>query len=225
MQMIKIRTFLIFTFLLISCLALAQREVTTEEGEIIVLDEDGTWRSIDDRAGEPGDKKTIDGCDYRMLERDQFTEEDWIIMTAQPLVEYTRESKEDDVKWLPFTRIETYNLFTGGNVGAYFKFILQSAAVDEQLEGISKGNELKIFTPGNPPVTLEFEENAITRENYDEETTEYVTYVDFSDVQAQVLNQNPVEKIGVEWNGKYLEYPVSNPDLFQEQLNCIKARL
>jgi len=120
---------------------------------------------------------------------------------------------------------ETYCLFTGGNVGAYFKFILQSTSVDEQLNGIAEGNQLKLFTPGNPPVTLEVQQDAIAREDFDKETTVYVTYVDFSDVQAQVLNQNQVEKVGVQWNGKYLEYPVSNPDLFRNQLNCIKAQL
>lgn len=222
----KIKTLLIFTFIGFSLTAAhAQREVETEEGEIIILDEDGTWRSLDDRSGEPGDPRKVEGCEYRMLERDQFTEEEWVIMAAQPLVQFTRESKEEQVKWLPFLRTETYCLFTGGNVGAYFKFVLQSISIDEQLEGIAEGNQLKLFTPGNPPVTVEVEQDAIARENFEKETTEYVTYVDFSDVQAQVLNQNPVEKIGVQWNGKYLEYPVSNADLFIEQLNCIKAKL
>lgn len=202
----------------------AQREATTEDGEIIVLEENGTWRSLDDRAGEPGDT-TIAGCDYRMLERDQFTEEDWIIMSAKPIVKYTRQSKEDEVKWLPFLQAETYCLYTGGNVGAYFKFILQSANVNEKLEGIDEGNSLKIFTPGNPPVEAAFRHTAIARENNDDETTTYVSHVQFSDVQAKVLSQNPVEKIGVQWNGKYLEYPVTNNQLFQKQLQCISARL
>ncbi len=202
----------------------AQREATTDDGEIIILEEDGTWRSINDRANEPGDK-TIAGCDYRMLERDQFTEEDWMIMAAQPIVKYTRESKEDEVKWLPFLSAETYCLYTGGNLGAYFKFVLKSAEIDEKLEGIDEGNSLKIFTPGNPPVAVEFKHTAIAREDNDKETTTYVSHVALSDVQAKVLSQNPVEKIGVQWNGKYLDYPVTNEQLFQKQLQCISARL
>lgn len=221
----KLNIVLIITLFLAITAAQAQREAETEDGEIIILDDDGTWRSIDDRAGEPGEAKPIEGCEYRMVERDQFTEEDWIIMAAQPLVQYTRESKKSKVKWQSFLRTETYCLFTGGNVGAYFKFILQSPSADEQLEGIAEGNHLKLFTPGNPPVTLAFQQDAIAREDFEKETTVYVTYVEFSDEQAQVLNQNKVEKMGVQWNGKYLEYPVSNPDLFRNQLNCIKAQL
>ncbi|MGK7395226.1 MAG: hypothetical protein ACNS62_11680 [Candidatus Cyclobacteriaceae bacterium M3_2C_046] len=200
--------------------ALAQKHVITEEGEVIELNPDGTWINLDDRADRPREQKTP-GCDFRVNERDQFAEEQWLIMQSKPLVSHTRSAVEDRVKWEEFAQANINCAYISGNYAAFITWKIQTRAPEEVLGGLSRGNEFKIFLKDSQDVEVEFLDNSLSKEYDEKNYTKFSNHVAFSDEQVKAIIDHPVEKIGVEWDQEYVEYPVENANILIDQFRCV----
>ena len=77
------------------------------------------------------------------------------------------------------------------------------------------------FTDGST-LTLVFSNSDSGDTNYDYDYTTYSAYLILSDEQIQDLSTKEIDKVRMYWSKGYESYPVKNPNLFIEQINCIK---
>lgn len=212
----------IFTFLYYEN-SKAQEVVTTRDGEKIILQEDGTWKTMDEDKEISSNNEST--CNFNVLEKDHFVEEQWIVMQSASFLSVTKDQHQDIAKWDQFTKADLYCLYIGGNFGAYFRFEIASDSAQELLGGLSGDNKLKIFTENNPPIVAAFEDQGVKEEKDFQDVTLYKNNVRLSNDQVEVLLKSPVQKIGIEWDKKYLEYPLNDQYIFRDQLTCIIQKI
>ena len=210
----KSTTFLVFGIL---TFAFAQnKEATTNTGKKVILKTDSTWVYKKIETQDPSRD-----CSYRTNEVDEFTGTKKIVLNEQDFINYTSEELKKYYKKKEYVKCQVYVAKVEETKVAYFYWTLQTKEAYKFFGSIARDSKIMVKFQDGETIELNFSKSDVGDTKYDYGYTTYSSYVILDKESIKVLKTKPIEKLRMYWSKGYEDYPVSDQNLFINQLPCI----
>jgi len=199
----------------------AQRVIRTDEGDKYLLYDNGNYKKIVDGDPHVAEQARSD-CDFEINRIDPFTNEEWVVMSYDSLVSFTPDSLSEQYSYDNYITILSHLAYITDNEGLFLSLIVQDTTVAMSLDN---ENMISFIFAEGAPIEVEIDSDIERKVNFDKEFTRISVRLDLTDQQSEIIANHDLQKIGIQWEGNYQEYPTSNPDLFREQAYCVNMAL
>ncbi len=195
----------------------AQKLATTEDGNIVILFDNGTWKYA------PTDQienSRNHGCTYQLIQPKSDTLQQIAILQKEPLVSHSYEAMKNTDRFKDFVHCDLAIGEVNGRKIAYFDYTLQTIYGLYNHGIIQEGRKLLLKLKDNSTVELTLDQTDKGEVDRDNNETRYHTYAYISPRLEKVLKKNEVDKILMPWSKGNEVYNVIYPRIFIDQLYC-----
>ncbi len=213
--------FILFFSISLSCFG--QQVLINDEGDKFIIHENGTWKKIVDDGPQVA-KVSRSGCQYKMNQTDQFTEEEHIIMEFDTLVSFTPDSLASQQRHRAYFTGMAHLAFVSSDKGLFLNWNVHSTEAN-LMGGLSEGNLVTLEFQNTEPVKLEVAKEATVKLKADKGYTRFSTFVRLNDLQAELVADHPLKSIRINWDNQEISFPVENPGLLMDQVDCIELAM
>ena len=217
----KIITTLILLFAMVIITIGQNQEATTTNGKKVILKPDGTWEYLETEMKSIITSSPVRDCSYKTNEVDEFTGKRKVILNEQDFINYTPEDLKKYYKKKDYIKCQVYTAKIEETKVAYFYWTLLTKNAYKYFGSITKGANLIVKFQDGETIELSFSKSDVGDTNYDQRYTTYSSFVILDDELIKILKTKPIEKVRMYWSKGYEDYPVSDPNLFINQLPCL----
>ena len=197
----------------------AQKLATTQDGDIVILYNDGTWtyaphyETVNTRNRQ---------CDYAVNIYEPETGIRKTILKKDILVSYTNKllKKENQLRDHVVCEVAVGDL--NGEKVVYIDYTLQTPYAFKYYGLIQEGRKLLIKLKNDYTVELKFDNSDKGLIDHERKETRYRVYAGINDKQIEALMMSEADRMLMPWSQGNEIYPISNPELFINQLTCLE---
>lgn len=217
----KITTTLFLVFAMVTLTFAQNQEATTADGKKVILKPDGTWEYVETETKEIETPTPNGDCSYRTNEVDEFTGKKKLVLNEQDFINYTSEELKKYYKKKDYVKCQVYAAKVEETKVAYFYWTLQTKEAYKYFGSIARDSKIMVKFQDGETIELNFSKSDVGDTKYDYGYTTYSSYVILDEESIKVLKTKPIEKVRMYWSKGYEDYPVSDANLFINQLLCI----
>lgn len=218
---------LLWTVLLLNVSTVfGQITVKTDEGNVVLLNADGTWtyegKETQTAISDKKQNLPSKDCDYQKNEVDEFTEKVIKVLNPQNLIKHTPDNLQSFYKKESFVETAAFLASSNGNVFLYMNWIIRSKKAYDTYGYIKKGAKLMLKLENGEVVDLSFRKSDTGDIDYDDNLTSFMSTCYISPENMSLLKKSPIQKIRMSWTKGYQEYTPENLSLLIDQIPCVE---
>lgn len=162
-------------------------------------------------------------CNFRTKEVDEFTGTSKLVLESDKFISFTDSSMQKYYrkKQNQYVEVDVYCAKINDTKVAYLSIRIDTDNAYKYFGSIQKDQKFMLKMKNGDLVTLLFSKSDYGDANYNGNYTYYSSYIILEESDIEKLSEQ-VEKVRIYWSKGYEDYPVTNSDLFINQLNCIK---
>jgi hypothetical protein len=211
--------FLVFAMEFLTCAQ--NQQATTVDGKNVILKPDGTWNYLEPETKEIENQAYYNDCRYRTNEVDEFTGKKKLVLIEQDFINYTSEELKEYYKKKDYVQCKVYVAKIDETKLAYFYWTLQTKEAYKYFGSIAQDSKIMVKFHDGETIELNFSKSDVGDTKYDYGYTTYRSYVILDEESIKLLKTKKIDKVRMYWSKGYQDYPVSNGNLFIDQLPCI----
>lgn len=196
----------------------AQKRVVTEEGEVILLKDDGSWEY-----GKEGiDTISMEGCRYALNISEPINGNRLKIIEKSVFISFTSDGQFRESHWRDFTICEVALCRSNDSILAYFEFSFQTPQGEYFYGIIQKGRELLVKLENGKTLALEFAIDAKGTVDLHTNRTFFRSYAILNEEHILAFRESASLEVLMPWTKGKKKYPIAYTNLFRDQLECLK---
>ncbi|MBI4930113.1 MAG: hypothetical protein HY841_05070 [Bacteroidetes bacterium] len=157
------------------------------------------------------DEKDPVGRRIRMVDEQKFI-----------LLEFTDSATREAYKNEDFFKGYLSCMNVDSILGIYFRFNIHSDDAFQYYGMIKKGNKIVFILKSGKAVELPFGATFSGNTDLSKEFTEYSSFAYLPKNASELLQSEELQRVRIFWSKKDEEYVVANPNVFINQLPCVK---
>ncbi len=209
--------FLFLPLLLINHISSAQKLATTQDGDIVILFDDGSWKFA---PTDQIDNSRYHGCRYEIDQRKSDSTQKMSVLKKETFISHRYEKMKNTSNYNDYVHCDLAIGEVGENKIVYLDYILQTKYGLYNHGIIQEGKKLLIKLKNNSTVTLTLDRTDKGEVNEQDNETIYHTFAYITPKIEKELKKSEVNEVLMPWSMGNEIYDVTYPRIFIDQLFC-----
>lgn len=194
-----------------------QKLASTQDGEIVILFDDGSWKYA---PTDQLDNSRYHGCSYEINRMKSDSSQQMSVLKKEAFISHSYASMKNTDKYDDYVHCDLAIGEVAGNKIVYLDYTLQSQFGLYNHGIIQEGKKLLIKLKNNSTVALILDHTDKGEVDKVNNETRYHTYAYLSDKTEKELKKSEVNKVLMPWSRGNEVYSVIYPRIFIDQLYC-----
>ena len=197
--------------------AFAQKLASTQDGDIVILFKDGTWKYA---PTDQIDNSRNHGCSYEVNQLSSDTTQRKSVLKKETFISHNYRSMKNTQQYKDYVHCDLAIGEVGDNKVVYLEYTLQTPYGLYNHGIIQEGKKLLIRLSNNTTVGLILKETDKGEVDKLNNETRYHTYALIPPKYENELKNNSVSAVLMPWSKGNEMYSVTYPRIFIDQLYC-----